>query len=84
MRLKQLSVAILCIGMMTVACQKENKLSEMKQSAKIEKEGGKNPIEAFFIKNRLKSVQKFNLNRSKRYGCYRTGWCVTNARWNDL
>ena len=63
MRLKQLSVAMLCIGMMTVACQKENKLSELnQQSAKIEKEGGKNPMEAFFIKNRIKSTQKFNLN----------------------
>jgi hypothetical protein len=66
MRLKQLSVAMLCIGMMTVACQKENKLSELnQQSAKIEKEGGKNPIEAFFNKNRLKGIQKFNLNANQ-------------------
>src|SRR3990167_2451667 len=63
MRLKQLSVAILGIGMMTVACQKENKLSELnQQSSKIEKAEGNDPMGEFFTKNRMKNTQVFHLN----------------------
>ncbi|ASS48020.1 MAG: hypothetical protein A3D31_00985 [Candidatus Fluviicola riflensis] len=48
---------------MTVACQKENKLSELnQQSSKIEKAEGNDPMGEFFTKNRMKNTQVFHLN----------------------